>query len=331
MKKRIYNNKLLAALVLILLASLPFVSTSQFLLLMMIQVFILAVYGMSYDLLLGYTGIVSFGHAIFFGTGAYSVGILLTKMKDPNLLVVAFVIAVVISALVGLLMGILSLRVKDVYFSMITLAFAELFYIAGEKWSGLTGGSDGIPYIRVPDLFKDRTSLYYMALLFLVVMYMLLRRVVNSPLGRTLEAIRENEQRVESLGYNVLHYKLVSIVISGMVAATAGGMWAVLQRYVNTSVLSLDQTISALLMTIIGGVGTLTGAIFGAGVITFVNEWLSSLASVHPIFERWLMFFGILYIIIVMFFPKGLLGSITGTWLRGGKNAGRGDGKGKVV
>ena len=114
MKKRIYNNKLLAAFVLILLACLPFVSTSQFLLLMMIQVFILAVYGMSYDLLLGYTGIVSFGHAIFFGTGAYSVGILLTKMKDPNLLFIAFLIAVVISALVGLLMGILSLRVKDV-------------------------------------------------------------------------------------------------------------------------------------------------------------------------------------------------------------------------
>ncbi|MFC4766015.1 branched-chain amino acid ABC transporter permease [Effusibacillus consociatus] len=316
MGEKLFTNKILIAVVLSLLVLLPFVSDSRFLLTMMIQVFILAVYGMSYDLLLGYTGIVSFGHALFFGTGAYSVGILLSKTKEPGLLPLAILIAVAMSVLVGVIIGGLSLRVKDVYFSMITLAFAELFFIISEKWSSLTGGNDGIPSIPVPAIFRERIVFYYMALLFLIAMYLFLRRLVNSPLGRTLQAIRENEHRVESLGYNVLQFKLLSIVASGVVATLAGAMWAIFQRYVNTSVLGLDRTVDALLMTIIGGTGTLIGAVFGSGVITFAHEWLSSLSTVHPIFERWLLFFGILYIVIVMFFPKGIVGTIRDRWIR---------------
>jgi branched-chain amino acid transport system permease protein len=315
-RARILNNKMLLLSVLAVLAVLPFVTESRFLLSMMISVFILAVYAMSYDLLLGYTGIVSFGHAIFFGAGAYSVGILLSETKEPNLLIAALLLGVLFAVLIGVLIGVVSLRVKDVYFSMITLAFAELFYIVSEKWSGLTGGNDGITYIPVPAIFRERTLFYYIALLFLVVMYLFLRRLVDSPLGRTLQAIRENEHRVESLGINVLTFKIVSLVISGVVAALAGGMWAVFQRYVNTSVLSLDRTVDALLMTIVGGTGTLVGAVFGAGVITFAHEWLSSLSSIHPIFERWLLFFGIVYIAIVMFFPKGILVTIRDKWIR---------------
>jgi len=302
------NRKVWGLLLLVALLALPFVGTSKFLLSMMISVFILAVYGMSYDLLLGYTGIVSFGHAIFFGTGAYAVGILLTKVKNPDLLPVALLIGVAIAAVTAFVIGLLSLRVKDVYFSMITLAFAELFFIFADKFSELTGGSDGIPYVRVPAIFNDRTTFYFLALAFLVLVYLILHRIVHSPLGRTLQAIRENEQRAQSLGYNVLRYKLASLVISGIVAALAGGMWAVLQKYVNTSVLSLDQTISALLMTIIGGVGTLFGAVLGAGVITFAQEWLSQA------FDRWFLIFGVLYVLIVMFFPKGILGTIRDKW-----------------
>ncbi|ASS75317.1 branched-chain amino acid ABC transporter permease [Tumebacillus algifaecis] len=316
MRARILNNKLLLTVILAGLAVLPVVTESKFLLSMLISVFILAVYAMSYDLLLGYTGIVSFGHAIFFGTGAYSVGILLSKTKEPNLLIVALLLGVAIAVLMGILIGAVSLRVKDVYFSMITLALAELFFIVSEKWSSLTGGNDGITSIPVPAIFRDRIAFYYMALLFLVVMYLFLRRVVASPLGRTLQAIRENEHRVESLGYDVVKYKIVSLVISGMVASLAGGMWAVFQRYINTSVLSLDRTIDALLMTIVGGTGTLVGAIFGAGVVTFAHEWLSSLSTIHPIFERWLLFFGLVYIAIVMFFPKGIIGTIRDRWMK---------------
>lgn len=315
MRERIFNNKILLGLLLASLVILPFVTESKFLLSMMITVFILAVYGMSYDLLLGYTGIVSFGHAIFFGTGAYAVGILLSKTGDKGLLWLAVLIAVLLSVVIGILIGFLSLRVKDVYFSMVTLAVAELLFIIAEKWNTLTGGNDGITYIPVPAIFRERIAFYFIALAFLVVMYLFLRRVVNSPLGRTLQAIRENEQRVESLGYNVLRYKVASLVISGAVAALSGAMWAVFQRYINTSVLGLDRTIDALLMTIIGGAGTLIGAVFGSGVIAFAHEWLSSLSSVHPIFERWLMFFGIIYIIIVIWFPKGIIGTIRDKWI----------------
>ncbi|MBL0388723.1 branched-chain amino acid ABC transporter permease [Tumebacillus sp. ITR2] len=323
MRTKLFNNNLLLGIMLVALCLVPFVSSSKFLLTMLISVFILAVYGMSYDLLLGYTGIVSFGHTIFFGLGAYSVGILLSKTKQPNMLWVAILIAVVGAAVISLIIGILSLRVKDVYFSMITLAFAELFYIVSSKWSTFTGGDDGIPYIRVPTFFNDRVKFYFVALAFLAVMYLLLRRVVHSPFGRTLQAIRENEQRVESLGYHVLRYKLASLMISGCVAAMSGGIWTVLQKYVNTSVFTLDRTIDALLMTIVGGVGTLFGAVLGAGVITFAHEWFSSLSTQYPLFERWLMFFGILYIVIVMFFPQGILGTIREKWINkgGSRNA----------
>lgn len=310
----IYNNRLLLLVIAIVLAIVPLFSGTEFLLSELISVFLLAVYAMSYDLLLGYTGIVSFGHAMYFGVGAYAVGILLTKYHNPNMLYVALLVGVVIAVLVGLLIGFLSLRVKDVYFSMITLAFAQLFFIVAEKWSTVTGGDDGISYIEIPTFLQDRTTFYYVSLVFLVLVYLILRRVVNSPLGRTLAAIRENEQRAESLGYNVLRYKLVSIVTSGIVAALAGSMWALFQQYVNTDVLALDQTINALLMTIVGGTGTLIGAVFGSGVITFVHDWMSTLSSEHPIFDRWLMFFGIVYIVIVMFFPKGILGTIGEKW-----------------
>ncbi|HEU4963491.1 MAG TPA: branched-chain amino acid ABC transporter permease [Bacilli bacterium] len=315
MRERLFNNKLLLVILLAALAILPFVTDSKFLLSMMITVFIMAVYGMSYDLLLGYTGIVSFGHAIFFGVGAYSVGILLAKTGDKGLLWLAVGLAIVLSIVLGILVGVLSLRVKDVYFSMVTLAVGELLFIIAEKWNTLTGGNDGLTYIPVPKIFHDRLAFYYIALLFLAVMYLFLRRVVSSPLGRTLQAIRENEHRVRSLGYNVLQYKVASIVISGVVATLAGAMWALFQRYINTSVLGLDRTIDALLMTIIGGSGTLIGAVFGSGVITFVHDWLSSLSGVSPIFERYMMFFGIIYIIIVIWFPKGIIGTIRDKWM----------------
>lgn len=308
MINRFFAEKSVLAVCLTLLALLPFVSSRTFLA-TMIQIFIVAVYAMSYDLLLGYTGIVSFGHALFFGTGAYSVAILSAKTENPNMIFLGILAGVGIAVILSVLIGILSLRVRDVYFSMITLAFAELFFIVAEKWNKMTGGNDGMSF-SVPDFLRDRTVLYYAALLFLVAMYLFLRRVVDSPLGRTLQAIRENENRAESLGYNVLRFKVASLVISGMVAALAGAMHGIFQRFVNTSVLGLDKTVEALLATIIGGTGTLVGSVLGAGVLRFAQDWLTSLSKVHPIFERWMIIFGAVYIVIVMFFPKGIVGTL---------------------
>jgi branched-chain amino acid transport system permease protein len=312
MIQALYNRRIILLIFVLLLALLPFVSSRTFMA-TMIQIFIIAVYAMSYDLLLGYTGIVSFGHALFFGTGAYAVAILSAKTENPSMIFIGIVVAIVVAVIVSALIGMLSLRVRDVYFSMITLAFAELFFIVAEKWNTITGGNDGMSF-SVPDFLRDRTVLYYTALLFLVVMYLFLRRVVESPLGQILKAIRENESRVASLGYNVLQFKVVSIVISGVVATLAGAMYGIFQRFVNTSVLGLDRTIEALLATIIGGTGTLIGSVLGAGVLRFAQDWLSSLSKVHPIFERWMIIFGIVYIVIVMFFPKGIVGSFRERW-----------------
>lgn len=308
MINRFFTEKSVLAVCLALLALLPFVSSRSFLA-TMIQIFIVAVYAMSYDLLLGYTGIVSFGHALFFGTGAYSVAIFSAKMGNLNMIFWGILAGAGIAVIMSVLIGFLSLRVRNVYFSMITLAFAELFFIVAEKWNKMTGGNDGMIF-SVPEFLRDRTVLYYVSLLFLVAMYLFLRRVIDSPLGRTLQAIRENENRAESLGYNVLRFKVASIVISGMVATLAGAMYGIFQRFVNTSVLSLDKTVEALLATIIGGTGTLIGPVLGAGVLRFAQDWLTSLSKAHPIFERWMIIFGLLYIVIVMFFPKGIVGML---------------------
>lgn len=298
-----------AAILLVLLV-LPQVIPSRATLNLLTQIFILAVLAMSYDILLGYTGIVSFGHALFFGTGAYTVGLIIKYTGNtPGHLLLAVLGTVAFATLLSLVIGVLSLRVRDVYYAMITLAFAELMFIVAEKWRSVTNGADGFSF-QVPALFRDRVLFYYLALLFMVAVLVLLSRFIWSPTGRVLLAIRENERRAESLGYDVLLFKLISTVVAGVTGSLAGIMYALYLRFVSTSVLAADKTIDALLMTIIGGSGTLYGAILGSGVINLAHEWLADLSKIHPIFERWFIIFGIIYILIVLFMPGGIIGTI---------------------
>ncbi|UAC49954.1 branched-chain amino acid ABC transporter permease [Bacillus aquiflavi] len=289
---------------------LPFVNDSRSMLILLTQVFIFAIFAMSYDLLLGYTGIVSFGHAMFFGMGAYVTGILL-KQFEPTIttLLFAVLLTIILTGLISYLVGLLTLRLKSHFYAMLTLALSGLFLVLAEKWRSVTFGNDGFTF-RVPELFKDRTDFYLICLLIMIFVFMFLKRFTNSPVGRVLQAIRENEQRTESLGYNVLHYKIIASVMSGIMAGIAGSLYALSLRFVNTSVFAMDITLDALLMTIIGGVGTLVGAIVGAGLIEFAHHWLTELAKIHWIFERWVIFFGIIYILAVMFFPFGIVGTL---------------------
>ncbi len=279
---------------------------------MLIQVFIWAVFAMSYDLLMGYTGILSFGHALFFGTGAYVTGILLKHAGWPLWQVMLAVIAVAIVQ--SVFIGVLSLRVRGVYFAMVTLAFAQMFFILAEatdfrQW---TGAEDGLQSIPVPAWMSptdERLRFYFIALAFCVVAYLVLRRVVESPTGRVLVAIRENEPRAQMIGYNTFVFKLIAVTLSGAMAALAGSMNAMWNLNANPGMLSLATTINALLMTIIGGAGTLIGPMLGAGVLQlmgyFLNIWFG---------PRWPLIFGIVFILIVLFFPFG----IVGTWQRRG-------------
>ncbi|MGJ7911536.1 branched-chain amino acid ABC transporter permease [Neobacillus sp. LXY-1] len=304
-------------ILIVFLFLLPYVYESRNLLILLTQVFVFSVFAMSYDLLIGFTGIVSFGHAMYFGIGAYSFGIFM-KRFEPEMVYFLWAVltTVILTAAVSFLVGLLTLRLKSHFYAMLTLSLSGLFIVLAEKWRSLTFGNDGFTF-RVPELFIDRTNFYLLCLILMAVVFFALKRFTNSPLGRVLQAIRENEQRTESLGFHVLHYKITASVVSGILAGIAGILYAISLRYVNTSVFSMDITLDALLMTIIGGVGTLIGAIIGAGIIEFSHHWLTGLAKEHWIFERWIIFFGIIYILVVMFFPQGIVGTLKKiTWKR---------------
>lgn len=296
----------LPVILLVLLAALPLLTESRATLNLFTYIFIVGIFAMSYNLLLGYTGIVSFGHALFFGSGAYIIGLMLKGGSGLINLFAGVAIALVFGLVVALVIGMLSLRVRDVYFAMITLAFGELFFIAALKLRSFTGGEDGFSF-SVPQLLQDRVVFYYLALLAFIVIFWLMRIFISSPTGMVLQAIRENEQRAEALGYDVFRYKLFSTVVAGVLGSLAGVLYGLQQRFVSAGVLGLDRTMDALLMTIIGGSGTLFGPIVGSALVSFVQEWFTSLARTNPIFERWLILFGIVYILIVLFFPGGLV------------------------
>lgn len=306
--RRLASSRWWIGLVILLLVGFPFVSDSRGALILMTQIFIYAVFAMSYDILLGYTGIISFGHAMFFGIGAYTTAIFLHRWDHSLLsLLVSLLAVLVLTGIVSYLIGVMTLRLKSHFYAMLTLAIAGLFLVLAEKWRDVTKGSDGFTFY-IPDLLKDRTSLYFVALAFMIIMFFLLKRFTDSPTGKVLQAIRENEQRTESLGYQILHYKIIASMVAGLAAGLSGSMYAITLRFVNTAVFGTNVTLDALLMTIIGGVGTLFGSMLGSALILLVHAGLTDLAKIHWIFERWMIFFGAIYILAVMFFPQGIVG-----------------------
>ncbi|MBG9453869.1 branched-chain amino acid ABC transporter permease [Lysinibacillus sphaericus] len=310
MKMKFSLQHLCFFLMLAILVLLPFVNDSRTLMILLTQIFIFGILAMSYDILLGYTGIVSFGHAMFFGLGAYTTAVML-KQIEPTLstFLISIVVGMLLAGIISFLVGLLTLRLKSHFFAMLTLAFSGLFLVVAEKWRSVTYGNDGFTF-RAPEIFRDRMTFYFFVLACLVIIFIALYRFVNSPTGRILIAVRENEQRTKSLGYNTLYYKVIASIVAGTVASLAGSLYAVSLRFVNTSVMTMDITLDALLMTIIGGVGTLVGPLLGSAVIEYAQHALSGLARDYPIFERWIIFFGILYILAVIFFPKGIIGSL---------------------
>jgi len=310
MTMRLSLQHLCFFLIVAILVLLPFVNDSRTLIILLTQIFIFGILAMSYDILLGYTGIVSFGHAMFFGFGAYTTAVMLKQM-EPTLVtfLLSIVVGMLLAGFISFLVGLLTLRLKSHFFALLTLSFSGLFLVVAEKWRSITYGNDGFTF-RAPEMFRDRMTFYFIVLACLVVIFIALNRFVHSPTGRILIAVRENEQRTKSLGYNTLYYKVIASIVAGTVASLAGSLYAVSLRFVNTSVMTMDITLDALLMTIIGGVGTLVGPLLGSAVIEYAQHALSGLARDYPIFERWIIFFGILYILAVIFFPKGIIGSL---------------------
>lgn len=276
------------------------------------RIFIISVFAMSYDILRGYMGFINLGHAVFFGGGAYISGIFYNTLGSSLSIFFLSIVGVVIySILCSYIMGKLSFKKGTTVFAaaMLTLAIAEVVRNIAESWRTVTNGTDGLTF-KVPELLSNRVFYYYFALGFLIVMLILLRKFIMSPTGRVIIAIRENEQRVEFLGYKVEKYKLIAIFVSGISAGLAGLVFGTFNRFANTDLLSITYSTNALLYALIGGTGTLYGGIVGSIVVNSFQNILLDLRSIHPIFERWLIFLGILYVAVILFMPKGIVGTI---------------------
>lgn len=276
---------------------------------MVIQMLIWGIFAISYDLLLGYTGMLSFGHAMFFGTGGYTVAILIGRHVDWPF-AWALVAVLVIALLQGLVFGLLSLRVKGVYLAMVTLAFAEMFFILSEAgdFRQFTGADDGVHGFPIPAFLSPtdhRTRFYFLTVILFVLVFLLARRLVDSPTGKVMLAIRENENRAVMIGYNPTWFKLIAFVAAGLFAALAGALFAVYNISVTPAVLSTFRTIDALAMTIIGGVGTLIGPVIGAGIIQLLGYWLERWFG-----ASWTLIYGLIFILIVIFLPYGIVGTL---------------------
>jgi branched-chain amino acid transport system permease protein len=268
------------------------------------EILIFALFAMAFDLTLGYAGMLSFGHAAFFGIGAYSTGIILKDLYPSVTL--ALLVGVTLSSLAGFLIGFLSIRRRGIYFTMVTLAFAQMFYFIAFKWTGLTGGDDGLQRVPRPWLgplnLQSQMVFYYFLLCSVILSALILIRVVNSPFGKTLQAQRENRNRAMSIGYDVDRFKLTAFIISAFFSGLAGGFYALLLNFVPLSSLHWTNSGEVVVMTITGGLGTLFGPVLGAVGVILLRDIISNYT------ESWTFIMGILFMAAVLGFRSGLIG-----------------------
>jgi branched-chain amino acid transport system permease protein len=321
------RSRVLAALLVAILACLalaPFIfpGTRSLNVAAKVAVFVLLV--ASYDLLLGYTGIVSFAHTMFFGIGGYGVGIAMAKLGTGwGALAAGIALSLALSLAIALAIGVLSLRVRAIFFAMITLAVASFFQILASQLSPITGGEDGLSF-RLPELLRSRLVAYYVVLAVALALFLALLRVVNSPFGRVLLSIRENEFRSEAIGYRIVTYRTAANCLAALGATVAGILYAIWLRYTGPdTTLSFNIMIDILLMVVIGGMGTMYGPVLGATLFVLAQTYLRDLmkgasgaleglpllpALLHP--DRWLLWLGVLFIVCVYYFPAGIVGRL---------------------
>lgn len=338
------KSRLLSALLLTILLGLafaPFLFPGAAAINTAAKICIFIVLVASYDILLGYTGIVSFAHTMFFGIGGYGVGLALYSFGATwPVVFLGLALALVFGVALAFVIGLLSLRVKAIFFAMITLAVASAFLILATRLSEFTGGEDGRSFLVPPELrpgyrlfespvlgltINGRVLAYYGVFGAAVALFLLALRLVNSCFGRVLQAIRENESRAEALGYRVVYYRTLATCLSAALAVCAGAMSAIWLRYTGPeTTLSFEIMLDVLLMVVIGGMGTLYGAVIGTSLFILAQNYLQklmALASIatesipllpkllHP--DRWLLLLGVLFILSVYFFPSGIVGRLT--------------------
>ncbi|TAN14129.1 MAG: branched-chain amino acid ABC transporter permease [Burkholderiaceae bacterium] len=331
---------LVLAVIVLGLVLTPFIFPSVKALNVAAKILIFVVLVAAFDLLLGYTGIVNFAHTMFFGIGAYGIAIASTHLGASwTALAVGTLAALALSLLLALVIGLFSLRVRAIFFAMITLAVAAAFQTLASQLPAITGGEDGLTF-SVPAVLSfsfepfendvlgvtidGKIISYYLLLVIAAVLVLALLRLVNSPFGRVLQAIRENEFRAEAIGYRVVVYRIASSMLSALFATLAGCMLAIWLRYNGPdTTLSFEVMIDVLLIVVIGGMGTIYGALVGSTVFLIAQSYLQDLLRlvsdatagipvVHTLLspDRWLLWLGVLFILSVYYFPSGIVGGL---------------------
>ncbi len=270
------------------------------------EILIWGIFAMSLDLLMGYAGMVSFGHSAFFGIGAYVAAL---ALKETPHLLSALALPALVTALAALVIGFCSIRTSGVYFIMLTLAFSQMFYAYAFQtaWLGAEDGVFGVPRPRLVGLDLANPTAFHLYLVALVcVAALVLWRVVRSPFGHVLRGIHENEGRMEAVGYAVQRYKLVAFVIAGTIAGVAGALYTQLNLTISPDAFFWTTSGEALLMVIIGGTGTLWGSVLGAAAFILLQSLVSSYT------ERWMLILGLTFVLFVLFAPGGIVGALRG-------------------
>ncbi len=267
-----------------------------------------AVFAMSLDLILGKGGIVSLGHAVFFGICAYTAG--LAALHLTSSLALQIGVALFVCVFAALVLGSLLLRSRGVYFMMLTIAFSEVFRAIAHSWRSFTGGGDGLANIPRPAWTTSVETFYYVAFLVFIAVFVFLRFYIKSRMGISLQGIRESEKRMTSLGYNVQKLRLLSFMVAGGIGGLAGILYVYFNGYASPEYFSVDTSAQAITMIIFGGAGTLIGPVIGAFFVVFVRNILSTVT------ERWTMIIGLVFVIMVICAPSGVVGLWRRHWYR---------------
>jgi branched-chain amino acid transport system permease protein len=273
------------------------------------EILIWGLLAMSSDLLIGYTGMISFGHSVFFGLGMYGAAAALLTVSPPNLwLAVSY--GLIGAAGAALFVAYFSTRLRDIYFAITTLIFSQIFYVIIFTWTDVTGGENGLtfrrPALSIPWLYATpftNETLHWFVLAVVTASYLTLRRITQSPFGMVLQSIRENESRTRAIGYPVERYKVVAVMLSGLFAGLAGALYAIQNRFAAPDFVYFLVSGETVIFNVMGGIGTLVGPIVGAGFFLLLREMLSRFFT-----EYYLIPVGIIFIAMVIFMPQGLLG-----------------------
>jgi len=273
------------------------------------EILIWGLLAMSSDILIGYTGMVSFGHSAFFGLGMYGAAAALLTVKPPSLLL-ALLYGLVAAGAVSVFVAFFATRLRDIYFAISTLVFSQIFYVIIFTWTDVTGGENGLtfrqPRLSILGLWSDAftpTTFHWFVLTVVVLSYLLVRRITQSPFGMVLQSIRENEPRTRAIGYHVERYKIVAVMLSGLVAGLAGVLYAMQNKFAAPDFVFFVVSGEVVIFNVMGGMGTLVGPFAGAAFFLLLRESLSRFMT-----EYYLIPVGIVFIIMIIFLPQGLLG-----------------------